>query len=190
MVNTANGQIPVSEIVGSSLPNVQPFRNVVNANQKLSQAIKTQAFLHTTLPIHWADDKLLQTPSFLDLGAQWSSSWPTESFATDVANDLIKVETVQSTSHGSTVASYYASYGDALWKWIVQQQNFGFGDVFQVHGTENWKLVNPSVLGCFSPDPVVETSEGSRPISSLAAGDRILTAASSEFGILSPENVV
>ncbi|KAG9665760.1 hypothetical protein KCU99_g6468, partial [Aureobasidium melanogenum] len=121
-----------------------------------------------------------------------------DEYATAVANALLQVET--DTDHQYPTApdgmplpsSYEAHYGHALWQWIVQQQNAGFGDIFQVHDSENSKLVIDSGFpggSCFGPETIVETVAGGRPISTLGAGDRVLTAAPAKFGVLSHEVV-
>lgn len=201
MVSTPDAQLAASTIVRSSLSETATFLNVVNANQKLAQANGTQAFLALMLPITWSNNTLLQGPSFPDIGSQWSASWVADTYATDVANALIQVQTTENESSGMSIGPggdpapqpFIVKYGDSLWQWIVAQQNSGFGDIFQVHGTENSKEEVPSIFsggGCFSPGTMIETSAGARPIHSLHAGDRVLTCAPSNFGILSSEKVV
>lgn len=50
MLDTPSGQLAVSTVVQSSLPDVPPFRAVVDASDQLKQAGKTQDFLTTPFP--------------------------------------------------------------------------------------------------------------------------------------------
>ena len=176
----------------SSLPQINIFARTTQASQKLSQAGQTQNFLTSALPIKWSNNQLLQGPSFESLGAVWAGDWVTDTYATDVANSLIGVkiyETYNSPDPEGGGAVTYVTYGDALWKWMQNQQNNGCSDIFQVKGNENSSYVNPFSGSCISPQTVIATASGDRPIHSLGANDKILIRAAQEFGILSDEKV-
>lgn len=186
--------LPLATIALSSLPGVSMFARTVQANRQLSSVGQTQQFLSNALPIAWSDNQLLQGPSFPTLGAVWGVNWRSDTYATDLANALIGVETYQSYTpppHGGqpSFPTTWVTYGDALWKWMENQQGNGFSDIFQVRGSENEKYVPPFSSSCFSPDTIIATSSGNHPIHTVETNDKILTRAPKDFGVLSDEKV-
>ncbi|KAJ8129658.1 hypothetical protein O1611_g3973 [Lasiodiplodia mahajangana] len=172
-------------------PIAEKHRHFIENPQQLAQ------FLDMSLPLKWANEDVLQEPSFPSIGDSFNTEFTKSKDIMDLAQSA-----TSKTDSKEEVSNFFPTgvpppiithtyYGRELINWMNKQASGDYGDVFK-HGAlySTSQYSSPSTIGsCFVSGTRVHTRQGTIPIEKLVHGDEVLTRLPGSYGIVSTEKV-